>query len=162
MPRTTLEQRPVSAFLRYLLPINAGFLRRSSLGAARFPESLRQGEDTYFWISLAAAHRRFTLDEHAFAIIRRHAGNTPRSRSRYVSDIQPCYERLLADGLLPNPDDVFLAHLKLLWFKTLTRSKGTGPHFEHVFKSPRLLAGETRFWVANFLARLGAPGLGES
>lgn len=162
VPRTTLEQRPVSAFLRYLLPINAGFLRRSALGSARFPESLRQGEDTYFWISLAAAHRRFTLDEHAFAIIRRHAGNTTRSRARYVADIQPCYEKLLADGLLPNPDDVFLAHLKLLWFKTLTHSRGIGPHLEHVLASPRLLAAETRFWMANFYARLRGPSMGEA
>jgi hypothetical protein len=124
--------------------------------------SLRQGEDTYLWISLAAAHRRFTPDEHAFAIIRRHAGNTTRSRARYVADIQPCYEKLLADGLLPNPDDVFLAHLKLLWFKTLTHSRGIGPHFEHVLASPRLLAAETRFWMANFYARLRGPSMRES
>ena len=152
--RATLDRRPVAAFLRYLLPVHSGFLRRSAIGAARFPESLRQGEDTYFWISLAAAGRRFALDEHPYAIVRRHAGNTTRSRARYRSEIQPCYEKLLSDGLLPGPDDVFLAHLKLLWFKTLSGGRGIGRHLDHVVTSPRLLAAELRFWTANLVARL--------
>jgi glycosyltransferase involved in cell wall biosynthesis len=156
----TLERRPVTAFLRYLIPINSGFVRRSAIGAARFPEVLRQGEDTYFWISLAAAGRRFVLDEHAYAIVRRHAGNTTRSRVRYLSEIQPCYERLLSEGLLAAPDDVFLAHLKLLWFKTLTGGKGAGRHLQHVVASPRLFAAELRFWTANLAARLRRPARG--
>jgi glycosyltransferase involved in cell wall biosynthesis len=158
--RATLERRPVTAFLRYLIPINSGFLRRSAIGAARFPESLRQGEDTCFWISLAAAGRRFVLDEHAYAVVRRHAGNATRSRARYVSEIQPCYERLLSQGLLAAPDDVFLAHLKLLWFKALTGGKGVGRHLQQVVASPRLFAAELRFWTANLVARLCRPGRG--
>ena len=155
--RATLEGRPVTAFLRYLIPINSGFLRRSAIGAARFSESLRQGEDTCFWISLAAAGRRFVLDEHAYAVVRRHAGNATRFPTRYLSEIQPCYERLLCEGLLAASDDVFLAHLKLLWFKTLTGGKGAGRHLQQVVASPRLLAAELRFWTANLVSRLGRP-----
>ena len=97
------------------------------------------------------------LDEHAYAIVRRHAGNATRSPTRYVSEIQPCYERLLCEGLLAAPDDVFLAHLKLLWFKTLTGGKGAGRHLQQVVASPRLLAAELRFWTANLSSRLGRP-----
>ena len=158
--RATLEQRPVTAFLRYLIPINSGLIRRSTIGAVRFPEALRQGEDTCFWISLAAAGRRFVLDEHAYAIVRRHAGNATRSRVRYLSEIQPCYERLLSEGLLAAPDDVFLAHLKLLWFKTLTGGKGAGRHLQHVLASPRLFVAELRFWTANLASRLRRPAKG--
>jgi len=142
VPRATLEERPVTAFLRYLIPVHSGFIRRSAVGTVRFPESLRQGEDTYFWISLVAAGRRFVLDEHAYAIVRRHSENTTRSRIRYMAEIQPCYERLLSDGLLPAPDDAFLAHLKLLCFKTLTGGKGAGRSVSRskgVFQRPRTL-----------------------
>jgi glycosyltransferase involved in cell wall biosynthesis len=156
VPRTTLERRAVTAFLRYLLPIHSGFVRRSAIGEARFLDSLRQGEDTHFWISLAAAGRRFVLDDHEYAVVRRHAGNTTRSRLRYISEIQPCYERLLDQGLLLAPDDAFLAHLKLLWFKTLTGGKGAGQHLKQVIGSPRLLAAELRFWTANLGPRLTA------
>lgn len=152
VPRAILEGRPVTAFLRYLIPIHSGLVRRAAVGEARFPEDLRQGEDTYFWISLAAAGRRFVLDEHPYAIVRRHAQNTTRSRSRYVVDIQPCYERLLADGLLAAADDAYLAHLKLLCFKTMTRHR-VGPHLAHVSRSPHRLAAELGFWTANLTTR---------
>jgi glycosyltransferase involved in cell wall biosynthesis len=154
VPRATLERRAVTAFLRYLLPIHSGFLRRTAIGETRFLDSLCQGEDTHFWISLAAAGRHFVLDEHDYAVIRRHAGNTTRSRLRYISEIQPCYQRLLSQGLLSEADDAFLAHLKLLWFKTLTGGKGAGPHFKHVLASPRLFAAELRFWTVNLATRL--------
>jgi glycosyltransferase involved in cell wall biosynthesis len=152
VPRLTLAERPVTAFLRYLIPIHSGLIRRAAVADARFPEDLRQGEVPYVWISLAAAGRRFVLDEHAYAIVRRHAQNTTRSRSRYVVDIQPCYERLLADGLLAAADDAYLAHLKLLCFKTMTRHR-VGPHLAHVSRAPHRLAAELGFWTANLTAR---------
>jgi glycosyltransferase involved in cell wall biosynthesis len=153
VPRATLAERPVTAFLRYLIPIHSGLIRRAAVADIRFPEDLRQGEDTYFWISLAAAGRRFVLDERAYAIVRRHTQNTTRSRSRYIADIQPCYERLLADGLLSAADDAYLAHLKLLCFKTMTRHR-VAPHLAHVGRSPHRLAAELGFWTANLTARL--------
>jgi hypothetical protein len=151
-PRSTLAERPVAAFLRYLFPIHTGLVRRAAVAETRFPEDLRQGEDTYFWISMAAAGRRFVLDDRALAIVRRHAQNTTRLRSRYVADIQPCYERLLADGLLTAADDAYLAHLKLLCFKTVT-GQWAGPHLAHVGRSPHRLAAELGFWTANLTTR---------
>jgi glycosyltransferase involved in cell wall biosynthesis len=154
VPRTTLEQNPVTAFLRYLIPIHSGLIHRATVGTARFPESLRQGEDTYFWISLAAAGKRFVLDEHAYAIIRRHAHNTTQSRAAYMCEIQPCYERLLADGLLSATGDSFLAHLKLLCFKILTGGASLRPNLAQAIRSPHRLASELGFWTRNFTTRL--------
>jgi hypothetical protein len=154
VPRTTLEQNPVTAFLRYLIPIHSGLLRRATVGTARFPESLRQGEDTYFWISLAAAGKRFVLDEHAYAFVRRHDHNTTQSRTAYMSEIQPCYERLLADGLLSATGDTFLANLKLLCFKMLAGGAAIRPNLAQAIRSPRQLATEIGFWAKNFASRL--------
>lgn len=151
--RMTLESRPVSAFLRFLIPIHSCLLRRSALGDARFPEALTQGEDTYFWISLAAAGRRFVLDDRVYAFVRRHPGNTTRSRTRYVEEIQACYERLLGDGLLTAPDDAFLAHLKLFWFKDVTHRPGRARHATAILTSPRLLLREAGFWLRNLRSR---------
>jgi hypothetical protein len=128
-------------------------MKRSALGDCRFPEALPQGEDTYLWISLAAAGRRFVLDGRVYAFVRLHDGNITRSRRRYVSEIQLCYERLLADGLLTSPDDAFLAHLKLLWFKVLTCRPEGWRHLRPVLGSPGLLRRELVFWTANALRR---------
>ena len=122
--RRCSSSEPASAFLRYLIPINSCFIRRSALRDAQFPEAMRQGEDTYFWISLSRAGCRFLADERVYAYVRRHPGNITRSRRRYISEIQACYEQLLADGLLQSPDDAFLAHFKLMWFTGLTRQPG--------------------------------------
>ena len=154
LARATLEHRRATAFLRHLVPVHSGFLRRSAVDEVRFLDSLRQGEDTHFWISLVAAGRRFVLDDHPYAIIRRHAGNTTRSRARHIAEIQICYERLLADGLLVDADDAYLAHFKLLLFKSLSGGKGAGRHLKHVMASPRLLAAELRLWTTNLVTRL--------
>jgi glycosyltransferase involved in cell wall biosynthesis len=154
VPRATIEERPVTAFLRYLVPIHSGFLRRSAVGSTRFPESLRQGEDTYFWISLVAAGRRFVLDEHTCVVIRRHQNNTTRSTSAYLREIQPCYLQLIRDGLLTDPDDAYLAHLKLACFGSLTGSTHALSHLRHVAASPQRLVFEMAFWSMNLLSRL--------
>lgn len=153
VPRAVLEERPLSAFLRYSIPIHSCLVRRSAIGAARFPEALPQGEDTYFWISLAAVGRRFVRDSRIYAYVRRHRGNITRSRRRYRVEIQPCYERLLSDGLLTAHDDAFLAHLKLLWFKALTCRPGGRRHLRHVLQAPHLLRQELMFWASNALGR---------
>jgi len=152
VPRGTLEARPVSAFLRYLIPVQSCVIRRKAIGDLRFPETLRQGEDTHFWIAVAAAGCRFAFDPRIRAYVRRHEGNVTRSRARYVREIQACYSTLLADSLLTAPDDVFLAHLKLAWFQVST-GRGGWRHLFHVVLSPRHLASETAFWLANLLRR---------
>lgn len=153
VPVDVLESRPVSAFIRYTIPIHSCLLRRSALGEHRFPEALRQGEDTLFWISLAAAGRRFVLDARVQAFVRRHPGNTTRSRERYRNEIQNCYEMLLAQGLLREPDDVYLAHLKLFWFKTVQATPGRWSHAVHLATRPHLFLRELRFWLSNLSAR---------
>ena len=157
--RATLEQRPLTAFMRYLVPIHSAFLRRAAIGDLRFPENVPQGEDTYFWVALAAAGRRFLLDERPAALVRRHPGNMTRSALGYIHAIQPCYRRLLADGLLAEPDDIYLAHLKLLWFGLLSGGRGVSPHACHVAASPRRLVRELGFWSANLLSRWTRPVL---
>lgn len=149
VPQTILEQSPATAFIRFLVPVNSCLIRKTAIGSARFPESLRQGEDTYFWIWLAAHGRRFAFDGRAYALVRRHPGNTTRSRARYVEEIQSCYEKLLEEGLLTNPDDVFLAHFKLLWFKCMTHRPGRLRHLRFVLCSPLHLVREIGFWLGN-------------
>jgi glycosyltransferase involved in cell wall biosynthesis len=154
VPRATLETRPASAFIRYLVPVHAGFLRRSALGPLRFREELRQGEDTHFWLSLAAAGRRFVLDERAYAVVRRHRGNTTCARFRHFAEIAHCYERLLSDGLVSAPEDEFLLRFKLALHGLFTAKRGTHKHLAYALASPRLLASELRFWLRNFSARI--------
>jgi glycosyltransferase involved in cell wall biosynthesis len=152
-PADLLEARPVSAFLRYLIPVHASLARRDAIGDTRFPETLRQGEDTHFWISLAAAGRRFVARPEVYAYVRRHPGNTTRSRDRYALEIQSCYEALLAGGILRARDDAFLAHLKLLWFRVATRRRDWGSHLGAVASAPDLLFREIAFWAANLRSR---------
>lgn len=149
VPPAILEQRPATAFIRFLVPVNSCLIRKTAVDGARFPESLRQGEDTYFWILLAARGRRYVADSRAYAFVSRHPGNTTRSRVRYIQEIQACYEKLLEDGLLSAHDDVFLAHLKLLWFKFLTLQPGILRHLGHVLGSPLQLVREIGFWFGN-------------
>ncbi len=151
--RFFLEERPVSAFLRFLIPIHSCLIRRATIGDRRFPETLQQGEDTYFWITLAAAGCRFRFDPRIYAFVRRHSENTTRSHSRYVQDIQACYEALLENRLLTDPRDAFLAHLKLLSFKARTGDHRWLAHFAHVAFAPGLLLQEGAFWLSNLRAR---------
>jgi glycosyltransferase involved in cell wall biosynthesis len=153
VPPAVLERSPVSAFLRFLIPINSCLIRRSAIGQARFPASLPQGEDTYFWITLAAAGCHFRRDWRTYAYVRRHSGNITRSRARYRREIQACYEKLLADGLLLAPEDAYLAHLKLLWFRLLTGRPGWWNNLVQVMRSPGLFGRELVFWVRNLGAR---------
>lgn len=151
-PLDVLEARPVSSFLRFLIPVHASLARRDAIGETRFSESLSQGEDTHFWISLAAAGRRFAALPEVYAYVRRHPGNTTRSRRRYAREIQACYEALLAEGLLRAREDAFLAHLKLLWFRAATGVR-FGEHLRAVASSPDLLVREVAFWAANLRSR---------
>jgi glycosyltransferase involved in cell wall biosynthesis len=152
VPAALLADRPVSAFLRFLIPIHSCLVSRKAVGDHRFPEALRQGEDTYFWISLAADGCRFAADPRVYAYVRRHAGNTTRSRSQYVRGIRACYEALLADRLLSERRDRFLAHLKLLWFG-LSMGRGWLSHLDPVLAAPDLLAREIVFWTGNLRSR---------
>jgi glycosyltransferase involved in cell wall biosynthesis len=153
VPAWFLEAHPASSFLRYLIPIHSCLLRRDKIGSARFPQSLTQGEDTYFWIYLATNGFRFVGDPRLYAYVRRHSGNATRSYSRYWREIQLCYESLMAGGLLRDPSDRYLVHLKLCWFKMVTRRRGWWPHLWRIVVAPGLLVRELGFWMSNFRAR---------
>jgi glycosyltransferase involved in cell wall biosynthesis len=153
VPAWFLEAHPSSSFLRYLIPIHSCLMRRDKIGSARFPESLTQGEDTYFWIELATKGFRFVGDPRVYAYIHRHSGNATRSHSLYRREIQPCYEALTANGILRDPRDRYLVHLKLCWFKMVTRRRGWSPHLWRIVVAPGFLAKELRFWMSNFRAR---------
>jgi glycosyltransferase involved in cell wall biosynthesis len=153
VPAWLLEAHPTSSFLRYLIPIHSCLLRRDKIGSARFPESLTQGEDTYFWIELATKGFRFVGDPRVYAYIHRHAGNATRSHSQYRREIQPCYEALTANDILRDPRDRYLVHLKLCWFKMVTRRRGWSPHLWRIVVAPGLLARELGFWMSNFRTR---------
>jgi glycosyltransferase involved in cell wall biosynthesis len=153
VPAWFLEAHPASSFLRYLIPIHSCLLRRDKIGRVQFPQSLTQGEDTYFWIELATKGLRFVSDPHVYAYIHRHSGNATRSHSQYRREIQPCYESLIASGLLRDPRDRYLVDLKLCWFKMVTRRRGSQNHLRRIVVAPSLLARELGFWMSNFRRR---------
>jgi glycosyltransferase involved in cell wall biosynthesis len=153
VPVRSLETYPASSFLRYLIPINSCFLRRDRIGSVQFPAALNQGEDTYFWIALAAGGLRFVGDPRVYACVRRHSGNATRSHSQYQREIQACYEALIANGLLQEPRDRYLVHLKLCWFKMVTHRRGWSTHLWRIVAAPGLFARELGFWMSNFRTR---------
>jgi glycosyltransferase involved in cell wall biosynthesis len=153
VPAATLASQPLSALLRYAIPVHSMLVRRDTIGALRFPEDLRQGEDTLFWLRLAAGGARFMRLPQIFAYVRRHGGNTTRSRRRYQREIQPCYQAVLDQRLLHDPQDIFLVHLKLLCFRARSGSPGWWRHLLRVMSKPRLLLRETGFWWRNLQQR---------
>jgi glycosyltransferase involved in cell wall biosynthesis len=158
-PRAVIESRPLSAFLRFLIPIHTCVVRRASIGPTRFPEELRQGEDTHFWLTLAAGGCRFRLCEEVLVSVRRHGGNTTRSRERYFEEISPLYRRVLREGLAHGRDDRFLVHLKLTYFAWRRREAEWVRHAGPVLAAPDLLAREAWLTFSKWrLARRGAGG----
>lgn len=136
VPGDWLERKPLSAFLRFLVPIHSCLIRRESIGTVRFPEDLQQGEDTYFWVMLAQQGCRFSLHEQCHAYIRRHSRNTTRSRSMYYKQIIPLYERLLQEGAVAESADRFLVHLKLAHFNFEQGRSDWTRHAVHVIFHP--------------------------
>ncbi len=140
--RKIFEQEPFAAFLRFLIPIHTCMIRRSAVGGVRFPEDLLQGEDTYFFLSLARQGRRFRRIEKTLALVRRHGGNTTRSRQRYFEEIPAFYHRIKREGMVTTRADRFLVNLKLAYF---AKMRGDWSWLRHALKvgaCPDLLAQE--------------------
>ena len=152
--RKIFEEDPFSAFLRYLIPIHTCLIRRSAVTGVRFPEDLRQGEDTYFFLSLARQGRRFRRVEETLALVRRHGGNMTRSRRRYFEEIPSFYHRIMREGMVTTRADRFLVNLKLAYF---ARMRGDWRWFGHALKvggCPDLLVREVAvFGMKNLRAR---------
>lgn len=136
-PKWELEHEPVSAFLRYLIPINSCVVKRSAIGENRFPEDLCQGEDTFFWLSLGFKGCQFHLSEDHYAYVRRHGQNTTRSKSIYLQEIPKCYYKIQSSKMLTRRQDIFLVKLKLFFFNWR----------QDPLASPRLLFGLLQYPV---------------
>jgi len=111
-----LECLPVSAFLRYFIPVNSCIVKRSVIGDTQFPEDLQQGEDTFFWLNLGFKGCQFHLSEEFHVFVRRHGQNATRSKLTYIQEIPMCYRKLLSSGLVTRRQDIFLVKLKLFYF----------------------------------------------
>ena len=121
-------------------------MRRSSIGSARFPEDLVQGEDAYFWLALARQGCRFKLLDRVCAYIRRHANNTTRSKSLNYREVPRFYLRLLKEEMVRDRDDLFLVHLKLFYFLLNSRSRECLRYFLRVCLCPDLIAKDVFYW----------------
>jgi glycosyltransferase involved in cell wall biosynthesis len=105
--RRDIERRPVRVLLTCGIPINAYVVRRGAIGATRFPEDLHKGEDTLFWLELAAKGCRFRLSPHGQAYVRRHPGNSGAKASGVVAR-----QRELALVAPLGREEVFLAAMR--------------------------------------------------
>ena len=145
--KQVLEQAPLSAFLRYLVPVNSCVIRRAAVGNTRFAEDLVQGEDTFFWITLAHRGCSFLLSEKPYACIRRHGGNTTRSKQAYIREIPRCYEKIQSSGMLSRREDRFLVELKLFYFAWKAGRWSSLPALAALLRYPVLMAKEiTKFF----------------
>jgi glycosyltransferase involved in cell wall biosynthesis len=142
VPGQLLAERPFSAFLRHLIPVNSCLVKRRAIGSVRFPEDLVQGEDTYFWLSLARHGCRFKLRDETHVYIRRHPLNLTRSRARYYDEIRPLYRRLLSERMVTEREDRFLVHLKLAYFEWHHGERPWLSHLLQVCAEPDLLLRE--------------------
>jgi len=116
-----LEAEPFSEIFYANLPIHSCLVRRKSLGDVRFPLDLRAGEDTFFWLRLAAHGRRFKLNPHVHAYIRRHTGNfilKPEFDQEYIHFLK----RLGESGMLKSGRDHFLFHAFLFFELAATKN----------------------------------------
>jgi len=141
--KTELEEKPLSAFLRYLIPINSCVIKRGSVSDSRFPEDLVQGEDTYFWISLAHKGCKFRFSKKPYAFVRRHGGNTTRSKTGYVTEIPRCYIKIQSSGWLARREDRFLVALKLFYFAWKSHSSSAIALLARLLRYPDLMILES-------------------
>lgn len=150
-PAPALENDPFGSFLRYFIPIHSSLLRRRAISDLRFPEHLQQGEDTFFFLSLAERKRQFRQIQKTLVLIRRHGHNTTRSRRQYFEQIPHFYHSLLDSKMVKKRQDRFLIHLKLAYF-ALQRKDPIGlGHALKVASSPDLLLREVAKFVTQTL-----------
>lgn len=132
-----LERVTFSTLLHHTLVIHSCLVRKECMGDIRFPEDLRAGEDTYFWLRLAAQGHSIILLRKFFAYVRFHSGSS-RSGAGYDEAAILFFLKLLSSGMLRGRHDYFLAHahlaLKLLRMKRF----GMLRHLLPALRSPDL------------------------
>ncbi len=141
-PAPCLEGDPFGSFLRYFIPIHSLLLRRKAIADLRFCENLQQGEDTFFFLSLASRNCRFHQLQRSLVLIRRHGRNTTRSRRQYVEEIPRFYQRVLEQKMTTRREDLFLIHLKLAYFAWQRRDSVSWLHALKLVAAPDLLVRE--------------------
>jgi glycosyltransferase involved in cell wall biosynthesis len=113
MRQKRLNQDPILEILLYWPMIPAFMVRRSIIGEARFPEEIRYGEDTLFWLQLVSRGAQFRLNERVLVHIRKHAGNVSHQPA-YTDGLIDFHMKMLQSGLLQNRHHIFVTHARLL------------------------------------------------
>jgi glycosyltransferase involved in cell wall biosynthesis len=128
MRQERLNQDPILEILLYWPMIPAFMVRRSIIGEARFPEEIRYGEDTLFWLQLASRGAQFRLNERKLVHIRKHAGNVSYQPA-YTDGLIDFHMKMLQSGLLQNRHHIFVTHARLLLKR---REKGDRAWLKHL------------------------------
>jgi glycosyltransferase involved in cell wall biosynthesis len=148
------DESPSVVLLRHYHPVNSSLIRRESISNLRFSENIIQGEDTLFWLSLAARDCKFVWHDKIHAFVRRHPGNKTRSKMQRYKEGRPYLEEALKKGFLKEKADLFLCRLKLFQYNLKIKSPETVKYFFYIIKSPILLIKEFfRYSFSKFKAR---------
>jgi glycosyltransferase involved in cell wall biosynthesis len=135
---TRLERITLSSLMHFTLIINSCLVKRDSIGNVRFPEDLKAGEDTYFWMMLASQGCHFMLNRQSLAYVRFH-NRSCRLRTGYYDDTVSFFNSLLSGGILNNREDIFLAHAHLVLKLFEMRKLKTIRHLLPMLKCPDLI-----------------------
>jgi glycosyltransferase involved in cell wall biosynthesis len=137
MQQKLLNQDPILAILLYWPMIPTFMVRRSTIGATRFPEDVRYAEDTFFWVQLASRGVQFRMDGRALVHIRKHAGNVSHQPT-YTGGMIDFHWKMLASGLLQNRHHIFITHARLLLKLLENGDRAWLKHLGHVLLRPDL------------------------
>lgn len=137
MRQERLNQDPTLEILLYWPMIPAFLVRRSIIGESRFPEEVRYGEDTWFWLQVASCGARFRLNERALVHIRRHAGNVSHQPA-YTNGLIDFHMKMLQSGLLQKRHHLFITHARLLRKRREVGDRTWLKHLGHMLLRPDL------------------------
>lgn len=133
-----LDRITFPELMRYTLFIDTCLVKKACIQKIRFPEDLKAGEDTFFWLELAAQGGTFMLNKQYHAYVRYHAGNTQMRSGHDEANVR-FFHRLLSARLAKTRNDLFLVHammsLRLLKMKRFEAAK----HILWIMKSPDLV-----------------------
>jgi glycosyltransferase involved in cell wall biosynthesis len=101
LEKETLLRNPFQVFVKSGPPVHGVMMRRSAIGADRFPEDLRTGEDWYFWVTLAFKGCRFGFRDDIQVSYRRHADTTTAlDKHLFAGAALRCSRKLQQSGML--------------------------------------------------------------
>ena len=133
-----LDRVAFSTLLHHTLIIHSCLVRKRAIGEIRFPEDLRAGEDTLFWLSLAARGSEIVLLKRVLAYVRFHRGSS-RADSGYDEAVVRFFMKLLSSGLAADRHSSFLAHAHLALKLFRMRRPEMLAHLLAALRSPDLI-----------------------